>query len=69
MDIMKIKSKFMRKVISGFIEKAIKDKLGYEVDLHIYNVDVEITDAQHTSITFSAKLDTDETVKIFDDFM
>ena len=69
MDIMKIKSKFMRKVISGFLEKAIKDKLGYEVDLNIYNVDVEITDAQHTSITFSAKLDTDETVKIFDDLM
>ena len=66
MDIMKIKSKFMRKIVSGMLEKAIKDKFGYDVDLHLYNVDVEITDTQHTSVTFSAKLDTDDTVKIMD---
>lgn len=59
----------MRKVVGGLIERAIKDKLGYEVDLQIYNVDVEINDNQHTTITFSAKLDTDETVKIFDNIM
>lgn len=68
MDSMKIKSKFMRKIVSGIVERAIKDKFGYDVDVQLYNVDVEIEDS-HSTITLSAKIDTDETVKIFENLM
>lgn len=43
-DIMQIKTKFMRSVISKLIEIAIKNKLGYKVKVQFDEIDIRIDD-------------------------
>ena len=46
MDELKIKSGFMRGVVSKLVEKAIHKKFGYKVDIQINDVDVVVTDGK-----------------------
>ena len=43
-DIMSIKSKFMRGVISKLLSMAIKSKTGYKVNLDLEDLDIKIDD-------------------------
>lgn len=69
MDTMQIKTDFMKKLVASGLERIIKDKLGYDVDLTLYNFDVQVTDDQHTQAKVSLKIETDQLVKIFDGIM
>lgn len=44
MDEMKIKTPFMRAFIAGLIEKTIKSKFGYDVDIKFDNIALESDD-------------------------
>lgn len=43
-DIMQIKTKFMRSVISKLIGIAIKNKLGYKVKVQLDEIDIRVDD-------------------------
>lgn len=44
MDILKIKTKFMRTILSKVLEKLIQKKTGYKIKIQLNEVDVMITD-------------------------
>lgn len=44
MDALKVKTKFMRSVLSKVIEKLIQKKTGYKVKIQLNEVDVNVTD-------------------------
>lgn len=43
-DIMSIKSKFMRGVVSKLLSMAIKSKTGYKVNIDLEDLDIKIDD-------------------------
>lgn len=59
-DIMQIKTKFMRSVISKLIEIAIKNKLGYKVKIQFDEIDIRIDNEiahVHVNGGFDMKVD------------
>ena len=44
MDIMQIRTSFMRKLLSKLVSKIIKDKFGYKVNVNIGDLTVNIDD-------------------------
>lgn len=59
-DIMQIKTKFMRSVISKLIEMAIKNKLGYKVKVQFDEIDIRIDNEiahVHVNGGFDMKVD------------
>lgn len=44
MDELKIKTKFMRGMLSKVIETAIRKKTGYKIKIQLNNINVSITD-------------------------
>lgn len=46
MDELKIKSGFMRGIVSKLVAKAIHKKFGYKVDIQINDIDVVVTDGK-----------------------
>lgn len=59
-DIMQIKTKFMRSVISKLIEIAIKNKLGYKVKVQFDEIDIRIDNEiahVHVNGGFDMKVD------------
>lgn len=57
MDELRIKSEFMKKFVAGAIRRAVKKKLGYDVDVR-FNDDIllQITDAG-AHLRFNADID------------
>lgn len=57
MDELKIKSEFTKKFVAGAIRRAVKKKLGYDIDIH-FNDDIllQITDAG-AHLCFNADVD------------
>lgn len=61
MDELKIKSVFMRGVVSKLVEKAIHKKFGYKVDIQINDVDVVVTDGKaHIHLNADGEIDSNE---------
>lgn len=59
-DIMQIKTKFMRSVISKLIEIAIKNKFGYKVKVQFDEIDIRIDNEiahVHVNGGFDMKVD------------
>lgn len=60
MDIMKIKTKFMRTLLAKLLSDTIRKKLGYKVDIFIEEIDVQINDkdaSAHLNVWVGAKVD------------
>ena len=59
MDIMKIESKFMTSMISKVIKRIIKKKLGYQVDIQLNSLNVNIEgDTAHVHLDVDADMKT-----------
>ena len=46
MDEMKIRTAFMRKLIAGAVRKALRKKLGYEIDIQLNELSITFADAE-----------------------
>lgn len=65
MDVLKIKTKFMRNVLSKIIETLIQKKTGYKVKIQLNDIDVAITDDNaHISLNVEADMNVNELKKI-----
>ena len=56
MDEMKIESKFMRGIVSRFIEKVMRDKLGYNLDVQLNKFRTTVID-EKTHVHLDIELD------------
>lgn len=66
MDELKIKSEFMKKFVAGAIRRAVKKKLGYDVDVR-FNDDIlmQITDAgAHLHINVDVDMNNEDLTKL-----
>ena len=72
MDEMKLNlsTKFMRKVLAKLMSKLVKKKYGYEIDIHISEINLDMVDGQ-THIHLNADLDvsSDEFKKLLKEIM
>lgn len=65
MDEMKIGSNLMKKLIAKLIKMAVKNKLGYEVDIQLSELHATIIDGQaHIHLNADAEISKDELIKI-----
>lgn len=65
MDEMKISSQFMRNLVAKLVKKAVKKKVGYEVDIKLNELTATITDGTaHVHLSVDAELNKDELTKI-----
>lgn len=65
MDEMKISSKFMRNLVAKLVKRAVKKKVGYEVDIQLNELTVTVTDGTaHVHLSVDAELNKDELTKI-----
>ena len=63
--LIKLRTKFMRKVVSKLISRAIKSKAGYEVDIQFEELNASFDDGEiMISAKLEAKLSKDEFMKI-----
>lgn len=61
MDELKIKTKFMRGMLSKVLEMSIRTKTGYKVKIQLNDVDVSITeDIAHVRLDVSGDIATSE---------
>ena len=64
MDVLRIKTRFMRTVLSKVIEKLIRKKTGYKVKIQLNEVDVNITDNNaHIRLNVEGDMNVDELKK------
>lgn len=64
MDEMKISSKFMRNLVAKLVKRAVKKKVGYEVDIQLNELTANITDGTaHIHLNVDAELGKDELTK------
>lgn len=64
MDALKVKTKFMRSVLSKVIEKLIRKKTGYKVKIQLNEVDVSVTDNNaHIRLNVEGDMSIDELKK------
>ncbi len=62
---MKISSKFMRDLVAKLVKKAVKKKVGYEVDIQLNELTATVTDGTaHVHLNVDAELNKDELAKI-----
>lgn len=65
MDEMKIESKFMRGIASKFIKKALRNKLGYEVDVQLNGFRTTVLDDKtHAHLDIDLELTREEFDKL-----
>lgn len=65
MDEMKISSKFMRNLVAKLVKRAVKKKVGYEVDIQLNELTATVTDGTaHVHLSVDAELNKDELTKI-----
>lgn len=63
--LIRLRTKFMRKVVSKLISKSIQSKTGYEVDIQFEELDASFEDGEITvKANLEAKLSKDEFMKI-----
>lgn len=63
--LIKLRTKFMRKVVSKLISKSIKSKTGYEIDIQFDELNASFEDGEITvKANLEAKLSKDEFMKI-----
>lgn len=64
MDVLKVKTKFMRSMLSKVIEKLIRKKTGYKVKIQLNEVDVNVTDNNaHICLNVEGDMSIDELKK------
>lgn len=62
---MKIESKFMRGIVSKFIKKAMRDKLGYNVDVQLNGFRTTVIDEKtHVHLDIDLELTKEELDKL-----
>lgn len=62
---MKISSKFMKNMVAKLVKRAVKKKVGYEVDIQLNELAVTVTDGTaHVHINIDGELGKDELTKI-----
>ena len=65
MDVLKLKSSFMRKMVAGLVSKAISKKLGCDIDVLIEEIEVENKDGKtHIHVNLHGETDTENIAKI-----
>lgn len=67
MDVLKLKlsTKFMRGMVANLIAKALKKKLGYEIDILLNEIEVKNEDGKvHLHINADAEVNNGEFIKI-----
>lgn len=65
MDEMKIGSKLMKNLIAKLVKRAVKKKVGYEVDIQLNELTATVTDGTaHIHLSVDAEMGKDEFAKI-----
>lgn len=65
MDEMKIGSKLMKNLIAKLVKRAVKKKVGYEVDIQLNEMTAAVTDGTaHIHLSVDAEMGKDELTKI-----
>jgi len=65
MDEMKIGSKLMKNLIAKLVKRAVKKKVGYEVDIQLNELTATVTDGTaHIHLSVDAEMGKDEFTKI-----
>lgn len=63
--LIRLRTKFMRKVVSTLVSKSIQSKTGYKVDIQFEDLDASFEDGEITiKANLEAKLSKDEFMKI-----
>lgn len=63
--LIKLRTKFMRKIVSKLIGKAIQSKTGYKVDIQFNDLEASFNDGEITiNAILEAKMDKQEFMKI-----
>lgn len=60
MDIMKIKTKFMRGIVAKLISMTVHKKFGYKIDVNLEDIDIQIDDVNahvHINVDVDMKVD------------
>ena len=61
MDELKIKSKLLTNMVSKIIRSTVKKKLGYDIDIHLYELTATINDGKaHIYINAEGNVDVKE---------
>lgn len=61
----KLRTKFMKKIVSKLLTKAIQAKLGYKINIQIKDLDAELNNGEITlNANLEAKMDEHEFIKI-----
>ena len=69
MDIMKIKTKFMRGIIAKLISMTVYKKFGYKIDVNLEDIDIQIDEANaHVHINADVDMKVDD-LKTFTKFI
>ena len=62
---MKIRTAFMRKLIAGAVKKALRKKLGYDIDIQLNELSVTFDDDKAVAhISADAEMNKDELTKL-----
>lgn len=62
---MKIESKFLTGIVSRFVRKAVRDKLGYNVDIQLNGLRTTVIDGKtHVHLDLDAELSKEELNKL-----
>lgn len=62
---MKIESKFLTGIVSRFVRKAVRDKLGYNVDIQLNGLRTTVIDGKtHVHLDLDAELSEEELNKL-----
>lgn len=65
MDILKIKTNFMRSILSKAVASMIYKKFGYKVKIKLNEIDVAVTDGNaHIKLNVESDMNVDELKKI-----
>lgn len=61
----KLRTKFMKKIVSKLLTKVIQNKLGYRIDIQIDDLEAELNNGEITlNANLKAKMDEHEFTKI-----
>jgi hypothetical protein len=61
----KLKTKFMKKIVSKLLTKVIQSKLGYKINIQINDLEAELNNGEITlNVNLEAKMDEHEFTKI-----
>lgn len=61
----KLRTKFMKKIVSKLLTKAIQSKLGYKIDIQVGDLEAELNNGDITlDVNLKAKMDEHEFIKI-----